>query len=152
MRGSSISIHSLREEGDSCSQSTPSASRSFQSTPSARRETDKRFNFLLCALFQSTPSARRETAPSPRISFLPLHFNPLPPRGGRPAQPVPQGGSEDISIHSLREEGDFILRLLYRVILIISIHSLREEGDNIISSTSSCSGNFNPLPPRGGRP
>ena len=33
-----------------------------------------------------------------------------------------------ISIHALREEGDFVFSLYY-VFAIISIHALREEGD-----------------------
>ncbi len=103
--GNDISIHSLRMEGDI--KETPKTSmKSFQSTPSAWRETigvvetvtpiwdfnplpphGGRRTFLLMLLlhrtFQSTPSAWRETD---RI------------HDGR--------NSEAISIHSLRMEGD----------------------------------------------
>ena len=80
---------------------------SFQSTPSAWRETCDVTVSDLGGVFQSTPSAWRET--------------PLPPHGGRP------GG---ISIHSLRMEGDF--RLFHcNSSERISIHSLRMEGDLI---------------------
>ena len=56
------------------------------------------------------------------------YFYPRPPRGGR--LPVRYTGSNrrDISIHALREEGDF-LALALGQILTISIHALREEGD-----------------------
>ena len=102
----SISIHSLRMEGDSnltlifqflvLFQSTPSAWRetdvpelvelphpAFQSTPSAWRETTKTSNKPCRYEFQSTPSAWRET----RRLFI--------------CRSV-----ENISIHSLRMEGD----------------------------------------------
>ena len=102
-----ISIHSLRMEGDSLSISSVSAVSTFQSTPSAWRETDA-----------NTFAERSET-----------HFNPLPPHGGRPLiqlatqlkeefQSTPSAWREtqrrrnqhkklQISIHSLRMEGDY---------------------------------------------
>ena len=102
------------------------------------------------SLFQSTPSAWRETATSSGIhDFV------------------------DISIHSLRMEGD-VFRLADLNMEIISIHSLRMEGDNAriaqletdlaFQSTPSAwretftpalilsiASYFNPLPPHGGR-
>ena len=78
------------------------------------------------------------------------YFNPLPPYGGRQLfassdaakrafQSTPSvwretgekvSGNEafQISIHSLRMEGDFLFVRIQRY-LIISIHSLRMEGD-----------------------
>ena len=55
-----------------------------------------------------------------------------------------------ISIHALREEGDgspgwLVLRQL------ISIHALREEGDNLPAVFKAFSKDFYPRPPRGGR-
>ena len=124
-------------------QSTPSAWREtvrlsqhikifpvFQSTPSAWRETSDGLYFLYTNVsFQSTPSAWRETLPVIRIRKI----------------------RSDISIHSLRMEGDgircllillgkyfnplpphggrLILRVLTRTRNRISIHSLRMEGD-----------------------
>ena len=35
------------------------------------------------------------------------NFYPRPPRGGRPASALPAGVPASISIHALREEGDF---------------------------------------------
>ena len=80
-----ISIHALREEGDvafAIPMSTPAI---FLSTPSVRRATRMcavRFNPE--AVFLSTPSARRATSYNLRKS-----------------------GRYLISIHALREEGDF---------------------------------------------
>ena len=124
-------------------------------------------------LFLSTPSARRATSCANRKRPTSADFYPRPPRGGRPAvmqcQPSPleflstpsarratrRGrpgyARRRISIHALREEGDFgslttckqqciflstpsarratlpfALVFFWR---IISIHALREEGD-----------------------
>ena len=101
----------------------------FQSTPSARRATQKSKsdinNYLL---FQSTPSARRATR-HPRCCFdlthISIHalreegdgsplcrprfvgnFNPRPPRGGRRTTSGFKSTTSLISIHALREEGD----------------------------------------------
>ena len=79
----------------------------FQSTPSTRRETgDACKLWIFETEFQSTPSTRRET-------FLPwqwyrhsLHFNPLPPHGGRPEVSYTSVQESIISIHSLHTEGD----------------------------------------------
>ena len=58
--------------------------------------------------------------------------------------------AEDISIHSLRMEGD---RDIYDSTNapVISIHSLRMEGDVLILKYVDTISNFNPLPPHGGR-
>ena len=124
-----ISIHALREEGDSSSPLILATQRLFLSTPSARRATislhiksqQERISIhalreegdplrltqkLHIGRFLSTPSARRAT--------------------GRLCLTVP--------------------------IPMISIHALREEGDWPPVSTSSMYSNFYPRPPRGGRP
>ena len=59
----------------------------FLSTPSARRATEQEGTFKESKEFLSTPSARRATYPHPR------HCR-----------------SRSISIHALREEGDFLPR------------------------------------------
>ncbi len=102
-----ISIHSLRMEGDAASSGAPSARRSFQSTPSAWRETEKlpsvnnseiHFNPL-------PPHGGRQEVSAWRIKQI-INFNPLPPHGGRPALGRTINLSICISIHSLRMEGD----------------------------------------------
>ena len=105
----------------------------------------------------STCALREEGDPlSAAIRERPFYFYPRPPRGGRPSStafvvsiilflsmpsarratsaPAPQAGSETISIHALREEGD-------------TINSLLVNGREIFLSTPSA-----PRPPRGGRP
>ena len=102
-----ISIHALREEGDSGSGSSAADSYNI-SIHALREEGDaeqkaeemKKFEFL------STPSARRATR------FLPLklsqnhYFYPRPPRGGRRKVSRVPSWTSTISIHALREEGD----------------------------------------------
>ena len=52
----------------------------------------------------------------------------------------------EISIHALREEGDIINDRATGSALI-SIHALREEGDRVSSSISRFRLHFNPRPP-----
>ena len=106
-----ISIHALREEGDTRTRSSSWSITTFLSTPSARRATHFRLDAvqkldisihalreegdlvelgLGCALLISIHALREEgdTRPgrwgSPRI-----YFYPRPPRGGRLQRPVP---------------------------------------------------------------
>ena len=122
--------------------------------------------------FLSTPSARRATTRVYFIAQRPANFYPRPPRGGR--RVVFQRGRKRIriSIHALREEGDFFDRVYpqehgisihalreegdadvcyCRNHLVISIHALREEGDGTQSFQVEISRHFYPRPPRGGR-
>ena len=168
-----ISIHALREEGDTREDLHGSHAGEFLSTPSARRATRpdcKRqgaFYISIHALreegdlkrgqdgvtldkFLSTPSARRATS-----------------KIGDPGEEWP------ISIHALREEGDrrrrWTLPACPRFLSTpsarrattnnpfddspawISIHALREEGDVSRKITREINKHFYPRPPRGGR-
>ena len=174
----SISIHSLRVEGDRSFHNFGFRSKKFQSTPSVWRETvplpppfatkcisihslrvegdlqtwdylgnEVNFNPLppcggrlqhlaylaVCREFQSTPSVWREThiydyrdleddisIHSLRVEgdeqrshgpFRDIHFNPLPPCGGRRGNPPARTCCHPISIHSLRVEGDYLVCL-----------------------------------------
>ena len=123
-----ISIHSLRMEGDPDQCQHITAIQSFQSTPSAWRETQgrrKRNGFLL--YFNPLPPHGGRLFIFV-ITMHATHFNPLPPHGGRLAGVLCTGIRIDISIHSLRMEGDW-------------------------KSLSICwyQLHFNPLPPHGGR-
>ena len=122
----------------------------FQSTPSAWRETIRRDIAANDIPFQSTPSAWRETSVGGVRERGSLYFNPLPPRGGRQHSVRVHKPLLCISIHSLRVEGD--RRSSYPAVMcLISIHSLRMEGDKSDAASVFVLGNFNPLPPRGGR-
>ena len=55
----------------------------------------------------SIHSLRMEGDTRKTASYMPvLHFNPLPPHGGRRLDKRIQANAEFISIHSLRMEGD----------------------------------------------
>ena len=102
-----ISIHSLRMEGDAGSLSCRFSAGSI-SIHSLRMEGDWLYTWHSsgCVIFQSTPSAWRETHFLFFISCKKIHFNPLPPHGGRPGSYSHKHDGKHISIHSLRMEGD----------------------------------------------
>ena len=192
-----ISIHALREEGDEidihllgCTDvflSTPSARRAtcgagatllaflFLSTPSARRATDAPRHYPSTTYqFLSTPSARRATLESVMLEQTDIDFYPRPPRGGRLhhlRHPVQQN---QISIHALREEGDWqhqgwplaleyfyprpprggrrvTQRAQHRAYKFLSTPSARRATETILAKSSRMR-DFYPRPPRGGRP
>ncbi len=147
----SISIHSLRVEGDRrCFRFFPQL-QNFNPLPPCGGRHSRFSHSSARIVFQSTPSVWRETA-------LPKHRDRRRP----------------ISIHSLRVEGDAAPFKSSRFLCNISIHSLRVEGDLQISFTKFQGVGFqstpsvwretfrhdsldvfiyfNPLPPCGGRP
>ena len=169
-----ISIHALREEGDMAVRAGCCCSTYFNPRPprGGRRWASLMIPMLL--EFQSTPSARRATVSFPASCRDRKNFNPRPPRGGRPGAVGRVVGAFQISIHALREEGDFCVVDHLHCVLQISIHALREEGDRLtpylprhkakFQSTpsarratgrcrrsSTAARYFNPRPPRGGR-
>ena len=79
----SISIHALREEGDSLSEAITKLKADFYPRP---------------------PRGGRLVAMS--MSGGQSNFYPRPPRGGRRERGDQCGGNQSISIHALREEGD----------------------------------------------
>ena len=117
---------------------------------------------------------RRETSPSPCCRARHRDFNPLPPCGGRPSvtasvslawgfQSTPSVRREttkteetevtktEISIHSLRAEGDCINRVIsQKVVEFQSTPSVRRETLLTVQLFSPMY-DFNPLPPCGGR-
>ena len=80
------------------------------------------------------------------------YFNPRPPRGGRHHKWIHQSVLTAISIHALREEGDSTIFFAFCQAFFISIHALREEGDEEGAKAYMVAADFNPRPPRGGRP
>ena len=125
-----ISIHALREEGDSIL-----------------------FDFeQLLQQFLSTPSARRATFPWFGSSCRTTDFYPRPPRGGRPAHPSDREQVSQISIHALREEGDVLGSAAGAAGgEFLSTPSARRA--TTVSARPQLWGfYFYPRPPRGGRP
>ena len=108
-------------------------------------------NFSLNFLFQSTPSAWRETRQD-RIYYPDaVHFNPLPPHGGRRTDrgenawlrdfnPLPPHGGRPSSYNQRRT-----------VLLFQSTPSAWRE-TLMVWRNPSTRRHFNPLPPHGGRP
>ena len=123
-----ISIHALREEGDSLFSST--------STQTGR--------ISIHALREEGDLDPSQSLRGVRISIHALREEGDLPEKDRQAV-------RSISIHALREEGDRHPAERRAGLLRISIHALREEGDGKISSIEGEPDNFYPRPPRGGR-
>ena len=125
----------------------------FLSTPSARRATFRMLlNSALISLFLSTPSARRATIVCgvwPHIVSISIHA--LREEGDFPIM-LYNTKNTKISIHALREEGDTYTVEEAKAIIEISIHALREEGDAYEPNRQRPRADFYPRPPRGGRP
>ena len=150
--GVPISIHTLRVEGDVESRQIvsrinyfnphpPCGGRPdalfnarggliFQSTPSVWRATSSSVKFLYGAEFQSTPSVWRATWRFYVYGRWVKHFNPHPPCGGRQRYNLGLSSKYQISIHTLRVEGDLITQAVSLYLKAISIHTLRVEGDS----------------------
>ena len=124
----------------------------FQSTPPARGATLPPMREVFFMEFQSTPPARGATCEDMREQLVARpHFNPRPPRGGRPLGMFWMWNKErDISIHAPREGGDRGFAI-FSQLLRISIHAPREGGDCCLGRSDNLSRYFNPRPPRGGR-
>ena len=148
-----ISIHAPREGGD----------------------TFPGFRTLASSAFQSTPPARGATVKHIERRCYADHFNPRPPRGGRlsvlkikptmalfQSTPPARGATHKrrgpqkinrISIHAPREGGDPTRPSSDDQYRYISIHAPREGGDQgPRTKHRQQDTNFNPRPPRGGRP
>ena len=102
-----ISIHALREEGDQRIQNKALDANAI-SIHALREEGDHHVQVtsILSKSFLSTPSARRATAQTPAWKkFFAISIHALREEGDPPS--VPHFGIEwYISIHALREEGD----------------------------------------------
>ena len=169
-----ISIHALREEGDTAAPTGAGRGQGFLSTPSARRATKNPLSvvYLGCISIHALREegdpggcSNPDTAPAISIHALreegdwaapsrlpqPLYFYPRPPRGGRQNY----GGSYTpkepfLSTPSARRatcnhQGEPTQQA-------ISIHALREEGDPRLAAVLTTTTHFYPRPPRGGRP
>ncbi len=125
-----ISIHALREEGDP-SNLIPQILQVhfYPRPPRGGRRFPRKDRELADELFLSTPSARRATAPICNMGEIQRYFYPRPPRGGRPSMPSPALILPGVflSTPSARRATRTARPKLFFV--LISIHALREEGD-----------------------
>ena len=168
-----ISIHALREEGDLIRLLCMANSAIFLSTPSARRATAQlaALTAELEDFYPRPPRGGRPSTPPPWSSVA--HFYPRPPRGGRPALPGDLLVLFFISIHALREEGDYFANSAkYQITLFLSTPSARRATLFLQHKRPPCrflstpsarratggaaaagkkKTNFYPRPPRGGR-
>ena len=104
------------------------ASFPFQSTPSTRRETCQPLYVNLYKQFQSTPSTRRETCTDTSDNPSWFYFNPLPPHGGRQQERAAYTMTTAFqSTPSTRRETTAHQDISGKQ--DISIHSLHTEGD-----------------------
>ena len=168
-----ISIHALREEGDSLKPNHKSAGQYFYPRPprGGRRWSMRALRQV--RRFLSTPSARRATIEwAKNLGIYKISIHALREEGDTETLRK-QREVMDISIHALREEGD-LHRHKTGGQNHISIHALREEGDGVaictgyrpfgfLSTPSARRAtflwryknddfrNFYPRPPRGGR-
>ena len=125
---SKISIHALREEGDVSIHSAVPNPAIFQSTPSARRATQKAMDSTKNKMISI--HALREEGDKMLDEIFPAesYFNPRPPRGGRPGSPLQRAAHRRFQ----------------------STPSARRATPGAIASTKWAL-HFNPRPPRGGR-
>ena len=123
-----ISIHALREEGDSFTILITHLLFNFYPRPPRGGRPYCFRNFPPDSEFLSTPSARRATA-----------------------LPMEPSASAQISIHALREEGDLWLCLTQHTpMTFLSTPSARRATKQSCKEYTTTS-NFYPRPPRGGR-
>ena len=125
---SAISIHALREESDG-----------------VRGITHHRF-------YDFNPRPPRGERPMWSVCRCRWrNFNPRPPRGGRPIEQMIRCAG--INFNPRSPWGERLPPGLADVCgTFISIHALREESDALGIGQSGPDGDFNPRPPRGGRP
>ena len=126
-----ISIHALREEGDTFTRCSPQpcGMNFYPRPPRGGRLGTVAPTGSGLARFLSTPSARRATRHKPQEVLYDYYFYPRPPRGGRRFTGCPTRRGQKISIHALRE-----------------------EGDTTFTPRLAPERYFYPRPPRGGRP
>ena len=146
-----ISIHALREEGDSLPVSLPQLNVRI-SIHALREEGDPDASLILGRVIAISIHALREEGDDlgPRDRRSPSNFYPRPPRGGR-----------QVAMFRLIVVIEFLSTPSARRATIearcplpessISIHALREEGDNAVSVPLLTLVDFYPRPPRGGR-
>ena len=148
--GCSISIHALREEGDSVYFQTVPSSSTFLSTPSARRATRPEWCEKILSGISIHALREEGDRSSSCTTHRPSDFYPRPPRGGRPRflrevcsvenfYPRPprggrlsEAGTEGLTVAflstpSARRATD--IAMYHSGVRKISIHALREEGD-----------------------
>ena len=152
-RSEPISIHAPREGGDGISSRAQMSSGQFQSTPPARGATGPLpLPHMLHRISIHAPREGGDVHDGPG-GRMGQHFNPRPPRGGRRQELRGLRRMADISIHAPREGGDVgLTRDQIKPALFQSTPPARGATALVGADQIGVLGDFNPRPPRGGRP
>ena len=145
-----ISIHALREEGDTLDGGMVAVRLIFLSTPSARRATCPRWSAP--ALPKISIHALREEGDQHSLRHLrqPRTFLSTPSARRATKDQIFAIKDADISIHALREEGD--LCPFRRAAVCANFYPRPPRGGRLPRGTTPAPPtNFYPRPPRGGR-
>ena len=124
----------------------------FLSTPSARRATRRALipPSSISYFYPRPPRGGRPWFSS--LSLVINYFYPRPPRGGRRCTPWQIWRSSSYFYPRPPRGGRHVAQVEIPGTEYISIHALREEGDCSCCAPSARTSNFYPRPPRGGRP
>ena len=167
-----ISIHALREEGDTATPTTLSNELNFYPRPPRGGRLDVSVvqlsleDISIHALREEGDCGTGHVAGNSRISIhalreegdrhpgelhpVALYFYPRPPRGGRLSVLLLSFKAKRfLSTPSARRATKVLLTM--RQLFEISIHALREEGDAKFVCSECAWTDFYPRPPRGGR-
>ena len=123
-----ISIHALREEGDAHKTVKENRKAYFYPRPPRGGRLTREYYYSGREQFLSTPSARRATGAYPRRGAQTSDFYPRPPRGGRPTKEV-QSFAAAIFLSTPSARRATVAGQAHSIRAAISIHALREEGD-----------------------
>ena len=169
-----ISIHALREEGDSYSSQNFSAVLYFYPRPPRGGRPMRIVSFILSTdnfyprpprggrrnkygslrshtTFLSTPSARRATHVAAKEGRCSVFLS--TPSARRATSFIVVCIMPEIYFYPRPPRGGRLLsQLLFLMPFFISIHALREEGDPVAIAVPNAIFYFYPRPPRGGRP
>ena len=150
-RSQIISIHAPREGGDQTAKDADAATDISIHAPREGGDPKISKPTANSGKFQSTPPARGATFVYGCSAYFSGHFNPRPPRGGRPGWITGTASGLGISIHAPREGGDFCC--FCSDFQIDSFQSTPPaRGATLIGCIiGQLSSYFNPRPPRGGR-
>ena len=146
-----ISIHAPREGGDVYKEYSRNGLQKFQSTPPARGATFGGALMVSVFLFQSTPPARGATQMLLMWQLL-IKISIHAPREGGDEHAISSISGFFISIHAPREGGDGVVLLSFLSCSVFQSTPPARGATLDNKSQSTAEKNFNPRPPRGGRP
>ena len=147
-----ISIHAPREGGDCVQRPGQHPAHDFNPRPPRGGRRHLINSHTAISIFQSTPPARGATKSMYFLNKSSDNFNPRPPRGGRQRYLLQKAMSVFISIHAPREGGDVDNPFSIVIIVVFQSTPPARGATSIPLPGEILSTDFNPRPPRGGRP